>query len=711
MYILGINLSHDRSACLLKDGKILFAIAEERLDGVKKSTLYFPVRKKGQNARIPPMRSISYCLNAADIGLDDVDLIVADNPVEPVNIESLKFLLPIKDKSKIKSLPHPSHHLAHAYSSYFCSPFSESAILVADVFGSYTSNGTEAESGFYAEGTIIEPILKTYQKLFSAKKPQVEAYYSLTYIYNFISLALGFSMGKYNPSMGEVVTEAGKTMGLAPYGKPVRDWPDIVEIINNKIGTSRFVQLALDNKIAKIRKGLLVPIVKPKHDKLNQFHKNLAHKAQEELEKGMIYLGNRLFEMTGSENLCIAGGGGLNSITNKKILDHSPFKHIFIQPAATDDGIAIGCALYGWHTLADGKNRFPLKNVYLGRKYPQEEIRASLRRHKILKRALTRNELICRTAQYIAAGKIVGWFQGGSEFGPRALGHRSILADPRRPEMKDLVTKKVKHRESFRPYAPSILLECTAEFFDLSCPSPFMLLVSKVKEDKGREIPAVIHVDGTARVQTVTRADNELYYELIKEFYQLTSVPVILNTSFNIRGMPIVETPDDAIELFFSTGMDVLVLGNYLFHKDGQEEMRGLVSYYEENKKKDKALAVSQKALKKFPDDGRFYLFLAKYHFGKKNYREAIKAAFKTLELNGREDDVNVHEIIGRSFENTNEFAKAIPELKKAERMSPEDEKINFSLYRCYKNTNHIRLMNQELEKGWQKLKRKRKGF
>lgn len=699
---------------MLKDGKILFAIAEERLDGVKKSTLYFPVRKKDQSNRMPPMRSISYCLDAAGIGLDDVDLIVANNAIEPVNIESLKLILPIKDKSKIKSLPHPSHHLAHAYSSYFCSPFSESAVLVADVFGSTTSNGKEAESGFCAEGTKIEPILKTYQyqrSLWSANNPHVEAYFSLTYIYNFISLVLGFSMDKYNPSMGAVVTEAGKTMGLAPYGKPMRDWPDIIEIINNQIVTSRFIQIALDHKIANIRKGFLVPIVKPKHDNLVQFHKNLAYKAQEELEKGMIFLGNRLFEMTGSENLCIAGGAGLNSIVNKKILDNTAFKHIFIQPAATDDGIAIGCALYGWHKLADGKSRFPLKNVYLGRKYPPGEIRASLRKHKIVKGALTRNELIRRTAQYLAAGKIVGWFQGGSEFGPRALGHRSILADPRWSKMKDLVTEKVKQRESFRPYAPSILLEYAPEFFDLSCPSPFMLLVAKAKVDKLQEISAVIHVDGTARVQTVTKVDNGLYYELIKEFYQLTGVPVLLNTSFNIRGMPIVETPDDAIEVFFSTEMDVLVLGNYLFHKDGQEEMRGLVSYYEENKKDNQALAIAQKALNNFPNDSRFYLFLAKYYFDKKKYRQALKAALKALELKTRDDDINIHTIIGRSYEKINEFFKAIPALKKAEKMSPEDEKINISLCRCYKNTNKTLLMNQELEKGIQKLKRKAELF
>jgi tetratricopeptide (TPR) repeat protein len=297
------------------------------------------------------------------------------------------------------------------------------------------------------------------------------------------------------------------------------------------------------------------------------------------------------------------------------------------------------------------------------------------------------------------------------EFGPRALGHRSILADPRRPGMKDLVTKKVKHRENFRPYAPSILSECAAEFFELSCPSPFMLLVADAKKDKGKEIPAVIHVDGTARVQTVTRADNRLYYELIKEFYQMTGVPVMLNTSFNIRGMPIVETPDDAIEVFFNTEMDVLVLGDYLINRDGQEETIGLVYYYDANKKDDQLLAICQKAINNFSNDGRFYLFLAKYHFGKKHYRKAINAALKALELNCRDDEVNVHAIIGRSFEKTNEFAKAIPELKKAEKMSPEDEMISVSLCRCYKNTNQIRLMEQELAKGYQKLKGKLKGF
>ncbi|MGA9756353.1 MAG: carbamoyltransferase C-terminal domain-containing protein, partial [Desulfobaccales bacterium] len=475
-------------------------------------------------------------------------------------------------------------------------------------------------------------------------------------------------------------------------------------ITDHHIENSRFAQLALDLKIAKPNKGYLVPIVKPKNDNFTQFYKNLAYKAQEELEKGMICLANRLFEMTGSENLCIAGGAGLNSVANKKILDSTPFKNIFIQPAATDDGIAIGCALYGWHKLADGKSRFPLKNVYLGRKYKKGEIRAALRKHKIVKNPLTRNELLSRTAQYIAAGKIVGWFQGGAEFGPRALGHRSILADPRQTGIKESVTKKVKHRESFRPYAPSILLECATEFFDLSCPSPFMLLVATTKEDKGKEIPAVIHVDGTARVQTVTRADDELYYDLINEFYQITGVPVILNTSFNIRGMPIVETPADAIEVFLSTEMDILVLGNYLLDKDGQEEMRGLVSYYEEKKKSRQALAIIRKALKKVPHDGRFHLFMARYQFEKKHYRQAIKAVYKSLELNCQEDDINVHAILGMSFEKTHEYLRAIPELKKAEKISPEDEKINISLCRCYQKTNQIQLMNQELEKGYQKL-------
>jgi carbamoyltransferase len=708
MYILGLNLSHDRSACLLKDGRIVVAIAEERLDGSKRSTLYSRVRKKDQSSRVPPFRSISYCLGSEGIGIDDVDLIIADHAIEPVNTGSLQALLPVRDKSKIRSIPHPSHHLAHAYSAFFCSPFEEAAILVADTFGSETRSGTEAESGFHARGNSTKALLKNYQSLWSEKHPNRRVYYSLTYIYNFISLALGFT-GKASHEIA--VSEAGKTMGLASYGRPRPEWPAIVEFHNGRIETDEFTQWALDRKIARVRKGALVPVPKSKNAKLAQYHMDLAYAAQAELEKGMIFLANRLHEMTGSKNLCIAGGAGLNSIANKKILDETPFENISIQPASTDDGTAIGCALYGWHELARQNCRYPLKHVYLGAPYKEEQVRGTLCKRQISKTVLSETELIRQTAQHLAAGKIVGWFQGAAEFGPRALGHRSILADPRRAGMKELINRKVKHRESFRPYAPSILLEFAGDYFFLTCPSPYMLLVAKAKAERASEIPAVIHVDGTARVQTVTQADNGVFWALLTDFHRLTGVPVLLNTSFNTKGMPIVETPEDALNLFFDSEMDVLVLDRFICDKNEKETMMGLAAYHEENKALDKALRVTRMAVKRFPEEPCFLPRLAKYHYENKNYREAIDASERALSLDSREDGVNLHAILGKSYEKVGEFLKAVPELKKAETIDPEDEKISASLVRCYRETSESELMNRELARGFKIVRDRSRGF
>ena len=251
-------------------------------------------------------------------------------------------------------------------------------------------------------------------------------------------------------------------------------------------------------------------------------------------------------------------------------------------------------------------------------------------------------ELIRQTALHLAAGKIVGWFQGGSEFGPRALGHRSILADPRRAGMKDLINKKVKHRESFRPYAPSILAEFATDYFDLTCPSPYMLLVAKAKENRAGEIPAVIHVDGTARVQTVTPGENDLFCELIREFHRLTGVPVLLNTSFNTKGMPIVETPEDALNLFFDSQMDVLVLDCFLCDKQEEDTMIAWAAYYEAKKALDKALTITKAALRRFPGGRHVLPRLAKYLYTNKNYRDAIDAAQRALSLDSRQDGANL---------------------------------------------------------------------
>lgn len=710
MYILGLNLSHDRSACLLKDGKILFAIAEERLDGVKKSTLYASVKKKTMSGRIPPLRAIDYCLRAEGIGLDDLDLIVADHAVEPVNLDSLGTLLPIKDKSKIRAIPHPSHHLSHAYSSYFSSPFEESAILIIDVYGSATGNGTEAESGYQASGIQVQPVLKNFQALWKEKTPDHKVYYSLTYLYNFITLALGFTIAREKVTTGSMVSEAGKTMGLASYGKPLGEPSSFITFGERHLETSGFTQWALDRKIARVVNGELVPVARQKRVKLKEFHQDLAYTAQSEFEKGIIFLANRLHELTGSKNLCVAGGGGLNSIVNKKILDETPFENIFILPAATDDGNALGCALYGWHALAGGESRYRMKHAYLGRSY-HLEIPDQLGKHKLHQQALDKEELVRRTAQYLADGKIVGWFQGGSEFGPRALGHRSILADPRRAEMKDIMNERIKHRESFRPYAPSVLLEHSREYFDLSCPSPFMLLVADVKENQRQVIPAVVHVDGTARVQTVTSADNGLYYDLIQEFQRLTGVPVIFNTSFNDQGMPIVETPADAIDMFLNSPLDVLVLEDVILDKAESDTLAAQVEYLDGKGKTEKAVEVAQQALEHFPQESRFHAQLATWHFQKEHYLEAVQASQCVLQSNQIDSFQHLHRILGLSYTHLGEFDKAIPALQQAEACEPEDEVINFSLARCFRELQQVDQMQLETEKGTAKMTRKLRGY
>ena len=712
MYVLGLNLSHDRSACLVRDGRIVTAIAEERLDGHKGSTLYAGVKKRNESNRMPPFRAIRYCLDAEGIGLDDLDLIVVDHALEPVNTDSLASLLPIRDRSKVRSIPHPSHHTAHAYSTYFCSPFEESAVLVADTYGSLTSIGTEAESGFYAKGMAVRPVLKNYQKVWSEKATDQKPYYSLTYIYNFISLALGFSSDASKKQVtGISVSDAGKTMGLAPFGLPRSEWPRIVDIRGGRIETERFTQWALDLKIGKVHDGVLMPVRKPSRQKLTQFHKDLAYAAQAEIEEGMIFLANRLYELTGSRNLCIAGGAGLNSVANKKILDNTPFENIFVQPASTDDGNAIGCALYGWHELAKGTARYPMRNAYLGTPHSGEKVQAALLAHGIARNALAESALIGQVASALKDGKIVGWFQAGSEIGPRALGHRSILGDPRRAVMKDLINRKVKHRESFRPYAPSVMEEFASDYFDLDCPSPYMLLVAKVKPGKEKEIPAAIHVDDTARVQTVNEVDNGIWYRLLCEFRRLTGVPVLLNTSFNTRGMPIVETPADAIELFLSSEMDVLVLDQYLCSKTEKDVLYAKAVFHEEKKEPDQALKTMRRALRRFPEDGQLNARLAKYFYEAKIYQQAIEACTKAMELGLPPFDINLHAILGQSFEGLGKFSQAIPELEKALELAPDDESIDVSLAHCWRETGQIERMKDAMVRGFKKRRQRLEGF
>jgi carbamoyltransferase len=317
--------------------------------------------------------------------------------------------------------------------------------------------------------------------------------------------------------------------------------------------------------------------------KIEQHHRDIAMSIQRVTEEVMLRTANHLYEETGLKNLCMAGGVALNSVANGRIIRETPFENIFIQPAAGDAGGSVGVATFIWFNILGNKrdvlhNCNPngiglekdlMQNAYLGPEYSREEIKRFLYEKEIVYEEFEREKILKITAKNIADKRVVGWFQGRMEWGPRALGNRSILADPSDKKMQDIVNLKIKFRESFRPFAPTVLLDKASEYFELDCQSPYMLLVTQVRENK-RVIPAVTHVDGSARIQTIAREDNPLYYDLIEEFYKLTGIPVIINTSFNVRGEPIVCKPEDAYACFMRTKMDNLVMGNFMMRKEEQ---------------------------------------------------------------------------------------------------------------------------------------------
>ena len=545
-YIMGLQSisSHAPAASIVKfsdDGRVLdfVAIAEERL-----------IRKK--YPYVFPIHSIKYCMDY--FGLKDlgkIDLFITDyirfkrwfNSGPTYNISEYDYLK-IKfdiDPGKIRTI---SHHLAHAASAYYASGFDEAAILVVD------GNGSELETTSYFKGKNFK-----IKQLENYKCHGIGACYSA--VTNWI---LNLGVG------GE-----GKTMGLAPYGakheKVLRINAELDGIRNN---FSKFMARlpysdVLNQMDPKNRINPLKGHYKRCTDKkslLNPYFSRVAFDVQKETEKVLVHLAGDLYKKTKSKNLCIAGGVGLNSVSNKIILDNTKFENIFCFPACSDEGIPFGLAMWGYYNspeLGDFKRKkIQFKNTYAGKDYLKEETFNIFKKYNI---PHEKTDLF-RVAKLISEGKIVGWFQGRSEHGPRALGHRSILADPRNKDMKDILNLRVKHRESFRPYAPSVLKERASEYFDLECESPYMLLIAKVKKPK--LIPSVTHIDNTARVQTVTRKDNGNFYDLIKEFGKITGVPCVLNTSFNDAGEPIVENPEDAIIRFLETEMNYLVLGEFM---------------------------------------------------------------------------------------------------------------------------------------------------
>ncbi len=558
MNILGINcFSHDTSAALLKDGKIVAFAEEERFNRQK-------------HTRAFPDNAIRFCLEFGGIGINDLDYVTF--PFRPLidylrgfvdfvqrfpfsyrrfagqtlfDLQLAKKVVDFKRKYRYKNeIVFVGHHEAHAASSFFASPFERAAILSIDRGGDYLS--TVLALGQRNRIDVIDMI----------KNP-----HSLGSLYSVVTGYLGFK-----PNSGE-----GKVMGLAPYGRStfLEDFRKIVTINEDgkfEIDLSHFTYHLQGGY--GVSQKFLDHFGEPREPEcgMEEKHENIAWALQKVVEDTACFLANKLHQETGEKTLCLAGGVALNSVMNTTILQTAPFENIFIQPSANDAGTSLGSALYLWHAILDNKRSYAMENAYLGPFYSNKDIIGTIRTYQVGYEEIDSPAAV--GAKLLADSKIIGWLQGRMEVGPRALGNRSILADPRPEEMKDILNKRVKHRESFRPFAPSVLEDEASEYFERYYPSPYMLLVLPIKEEKRSKVPAVCHVDGTGRLQTVSKSANPLYWELLAEFKKLTGIPLILNTSFNVRGEPIVCTPEDALKCFLGTEMDYLIMGNYLVRKD-----------------------------------------------------------------------------------------------------------------------------------------------
>ena len=571
MYILGISCYyHDSAAALLKDGKVISAVEEERFS-----------RKKFDDEF--PELAIDFCLKEAGISSNQLDYVAFyDKPilkferlldnyiaVAPKGLFSFLDVIPkwlhkrLWIKNEIRNhlkgfsgtIIFPEHHMSHAAHTFFTSPFDEAAILSVDGVGEWTTS-----SFGKAYGTTIE------------LTHDIRWPHSVGLFYSAFTYFLGFKVNE-----GEY-----KLMGLSAYGKP--KYYDLIcdKLIDIKNDGSihlnmEYFAFTYDKVMTNQNFSELFGIPPRKEDsKAEQIHYDIAASVQLVLEDILLKMADHVYKKTGMKNLCFGGGVALNGVANNRILNDGPFENLHIPPSPGDGGSAIGCAQYSYFCYTKNKreimpNAERIKNnIYVGPSYSNNEIKLFLDKNTIQYKFLETNSLLETTAKLISEQNVVGWFQGKMEWGPRALGNRSILADPRMKEMKDILNEKIKHRESFRPFAPSILEEFTSDYFEFASGRfseilPYMLLVARVK--KPDKIPAVTHVDGTGRLQTVSRNINPLYYDLINKFFKITNVPVVVNTSMNVRGEPIVNTPQHALNMLTKTDMDYLVIGNYIIQR------------------------------------------------------------------------------------------------------------------------------------------------
>ncbi|HKG59092.1 MAG TPA: carbamoyltransferase C-terminal domain-containing protein [Pyrinomonadaceae bacterium] len=553
-WILGISASHNGSACLLRGDQIVVAIQEERLTHFKRHRIY----------GAGPSKSVAYCLSYAGIQPPDLSLVVlciqgrATDKIHDITLEP--FLNVVTHAVPTITIP---HHYGHAVSVFATSGFAESAVLIVDGAGSPVSDFTSDElkvlngnsqdswetiSLYHASATSIVPL----------EKHAVDRGAWLV-SRNGVMASFGSLGGIFSAAAEQIfgeAAEAGKVMGLAPYGKPSFTTSEFFDITNGRFHFQ-------DTVPQRFRYAERWP-------NRAEEYEALAASVQSALEDALLYLVKHLRELCSSDNLCYAGGVALNSVANERIIRESGFKNIYIMAAAEDSGTAIGAAYHGLWQLTQNNSRRPILHDAPGRIYTPADVSAAVNATENV-HVVNSTDVISDAVELLCDGKIIGWFHSGSELGPRALGQRSILCDPRLPGAKDTLNRRVKMREPFRPFAPAVLLEEASNWFEFDGTvreSPFMLRVVDVKPEKRDAVPAIVHVDGTGRLQTLTRENNGRFYDLVRKFHEQTGVPVLLNTSFNRMGQPIVETPADAIACLLNTGLDCCVFEDRIVLKN-----------------------------------------------------------------------------------------------------------------------------------------------
>jgi carbamoyltransferase len=570
--ILGLNAYHgDAAAAVVVDGELICAAEEERFNRVKHCAGF-------------PAQAAAWCLAEAGLSAGDLDHVaIGRDPRANLGAKVMRTLLKGTNPSYVKArlqnaarvrdvkaeleqalgsevgadLHYVEHHQAHVASAFLVSPFEDAAILSVDGFGDFAS--TMLAEGRGSSFKVLERVLFPH---------------SLGIFYSAVTQWLGF------PSYGD----EGKVMGLAPYGTP-RFLDEMRAVVVEKgglfeLGLDFFrhhkegVEMTWDEGTPSVgtlyseRMEEVFGRARQPDEPLTALHEDVAASLQARLEEVYLHLVRTLWERTGIPRICLAGGVALNAVANGRIRPETPFEDVFVQPAAGDSGIAVGAAFHVW-----ARRTFMMEHAYWGPQYSDDECAAAV--SALGGERLDDDRLVAFVAERIAAGDVVGWFQGRMEYGPRALGNRSIVADPRRPDMKDILNARIKHREPFRPFAPSVLAEATGDWFEQDYTSPYMVLVYKTRPEKRELIPAVNHVDDTGRVQTVTREANARFHALIEEFARQTGVPILLNTSFN-ENEPVVMTPAEAVETFSKTRMDLLVLGNHVVRRSGEQAAKAL---------------------------------------------------------------------------------------------------------------------------------------